>query len=68
MRAKELREESMGELRDTLLSLLRRQVTYRIQKAQGQLAKTHHLRQLRRDIARCQTVLHEKPPTDEKEG
>ena len=60
MKANELREKSSEELQQVLLGLLKDQFNLRMQKATGQLAQTHLLGQVRRDIARVQTVLNIK--------
>ncbi len=60
MKAKEIREKSVEELDKQLLELLHDQFRYRMQKATGQLSQTHLLGQVRKDIARVKTVLHEK--------
>lgn len=60
MKAAELRGKSAEELNAELLTLLRDQFNYRMQKATGQLKQTHLLKQTKRDIARIKTVLNEK--------
>ncbi|AEF56366.1 MULTISPECIES: 50S ribosomal protein L29 [Marinomonas] len=60
MKAKELQEKSVAELQATLIELLREQFNLRMQKATGQLAQTHLLSQVRRNIARVKTVLNDK--------
>lgn len=60
MKAAELREKSVEELNVELLSLLRDQFNYRMQKAAGQLAQSHLLKQVKRDVARIKTILNEK--------
>lgn len=60
MKATELRDQSVEELQQTLLTLLKDQFNLRMQKATGQLAQTHMLSQVRRDIARVKTVLNQK--------
>lgn len=60
MNAKDLREKSVDELKNTLLELLRDQFKFRMQKATGQLTQTHLLKQVRKDIARVKTLLTEK--------
>jgi large subunit ribosomal protein L29 len=60
MKATELRDKSVEELQQSLLSLLKDQFNLRMQKATGQLAQTHMLGQVRRDIARVKTVLNQK--------
>lgn len=60
MKASELREKSSDELQQQLLDLLRDQFNLRMQKSTGQLNQTHLLGQVRKDIARVQTVLNQK--------
>lgn len=60
MKATELREKSVDELQQSLLSLLKDQFNLRMQKATGQLSQTHLIGQVRRDIARVKTVLNQK--------
>lgn len=56
---KTLRQKSIDELKAELLSLLREQFNLRIQKATGQLSRTHSLGQVRHNIARIKTILNE---------
>lgn len=58
MKASELREKSVAELDEQLLSLREDQFKLRMQKATGQLGQTHLLQENQRDIARVKTVLH----------
>lgn len=60
MKAQELREKSVDELKQELLGLLKEQFNLRMQKTTGQLAQTHLLGKVRRDIARVKSVLNEK--------
>ncbi|GAA3545370.1 MULTISPECIES: 50S ribosomal protein L29 [Zobellella] len=60
MKAQDLREKSVEELNQELLGLLREQFNLRIQASTGQLAQTHNLKNVRRDIARVKTVLNQK--------
>lgn len=60
MKATQLREQSVEELNAELIKLLEAQFKLNMQKATGQLAQTHLLKQTRRDIARVKTVLTEK--------
>lgn len=60
MKAKELREKSVDELRSELLNLLKEQFNLRMRKATGQLNQTHLLGKTKREIARVKTVLTEK--------
>lgn len=57
MKANELREKDAPQLNEQLLGLLRDQFNLRMQKATGQLGQSHLLRQVKRDIARVETVL-----------
>ena len=60
MKAKDLRNKSVDELNQELLSLLKAQFGLRMQIGTQQLAKTSELRKVRRDIARVRTLLTEK--------
>ena len=60
MNANELRQKNAEELKQERLELLREQFNLRMQKATGQLSKSHLFKQVRRDIARINTVLNEK--------
>ncbi len=60
MKASELREKSLDELRETLHELLKEQFNLRMQQGTGQLGRPHLIRQVRRDIARVKTVMNEK--------
>jgi large subunit ribosomal protein L29 len=48
------------ELRDREKDLAEQMFALRLQKVTGQLEKPARVRQVRRDMARIQTVLHEK--------
>jgi len=60
MKAKELREKSVDELKKLRLELLREQFNLRMQKAHEQLSRHSQMKQVRRDIARIKTVLNQK--------
>ena len=60
MKASELREKSVEELNAELLGLLREQFNLRMQHATGQLAQTHQLKKVRRNIARVKTIITSK--------
>lgn len=60
MTPNELREKSVEDLDKELLDLLREQFNLRMQQATGQLAKPHHMKAVRRNIARVKTVITEK--------
>jgi large subunit ribosomal protein L29 len=60
MNIKELRGKSADDLKAHLLELQKEQFSLRMQKATGQLAKTHDVRRVRREIARVSTLLGAK--------
>ena len=60
MELKELRGKSADQLNAHLLDLRKEQFSLRMQKATGQLTKTHDIRNVRREIARVNTLLTEK--------
>ena len=57
MELKQLRSKSADELKAHLVDLQKEQFALRMQKATGQLAKTHETRRVRREIARVKTLL-----------
>lgn len=60
MKASDLREKSVDELNSELLALLREQFNLRMQNGSGQLSRPHQIKDVRRNIARVNTVLNEK--------
>ncbi len=60
MKASELRSKSKDELREELVGLKKEQFNLRFQAAAGQLENTARVRQIRRDVARIQTILGEQ--------
>jgi large subunit ribosomal protein L29 len=60
MDAAELRHKTKDELTDELAKLKKEALNLRFQRASGQLEATGRVRQVRRDIARIQTVLGER--------
>ncbi len=60
MKVSELRRKTVSELDEELLSLRREQFNLRMQLGNGQLARHHQLREVRRNIARVKTLLNEK--------
>ena len=60
MDLKELRTKSADELQAHLTELHMESFALRMQKATGQLAKTHEARRVRREIARVNTLLGQK--------
>ena len=59
---KTVRDMDEARLKEELLSLKKEQFNLRFQQATGQLEKSSRIRQVRRAIARVQTVLREKSP------
>lgn len=60
MKASELREKSVDELKAELDRLAEEQFRLRTQAALGQLGQTHLLKSARKDVARVKTALNEK--------
>jgi large subunit ribosomal protein L29 len=60
MELQEMRQKSAEELKAHLLDLQKEQFALRMQKATNQLAKTHDISRVRRDIARVKTLLTAK--------
>ena len=56
----DLRQKSDDQLSDELKNLKREQLNLRFQRSSGQLEATSRVRQLRRDIARINTVMTER--------
>ena len=67
MKAVDLRTKSEDQLKAELLSLRKAAFNLRFQQASGQLENTAQVRQVRRDIARVKTLLHERVQADKKE-
>ena len=60
MNANELREKSPDQLRDELVSLKKEAFNLRFQQATGQIENTSRMRQVRRGVARVNTILIQK--------
>ena len=60
MKASELRNKSVEDLKKELLSLARANFELKIQLAAKQLSKTSEIRKTKKDIARVKTILAEK--------
>ncbi|WP_439524968.1 50S ribosomal protein L29 [Marivita sp.] len=60
MNAKELNDKTPDQLRDELVSLKKEAFNLRFQQATSQLENTARIRQVRRNVARVQTVLNQK--------
>ncbi|MBI11131.1 MAG: 50S ribosomal protein L29 [Rhodospirillaceae bacterium] len=60
MKVEDLRQKSDDELNQEVLDLRKEAFNLRFQRASGQLENTARVRQVRRDIARLKTVLHQR--------
>ena len=60
MKVEDLRQKTEDELNQQVLDLKKEAFTLRFRRASGQLENTSMVRQVRRDIARIKTVLHER--------
>jgi large subunit ribosomal protein L29 len=60
MKAHEVRGMTLDQLSDELIKLKKEQLNLRFQAASGQLENTSRVRQIRRDIARIQTMTRQK--------
>jgi large subunit ribosomal protein L29 len=60
MKAGDARAMTPDQLSDELLRLKKEQFNLRFQRATGQLENTSRVRQVRRDIARVQTIARQK--------
>jgi large subunit ribosomal protein L29 len=59
MKTKELRNKSAEELQKDFVAFKKELFNLRFQKVQGQVAKTHRIKQLKKAVARIQTLLKE---------
>jgi large subunit ribosomal protein L29 len=60
MKIDEVRGMTADQLSESLVNLKKEQFNLRFQRATGQLEKTHRVDEVRKDIARIQTVLRAK--------
>lgn len=60
MKAYELRELSDDELKAKLKALKEELFTLRMEKAMAKLAQPHRFKEIKRDIARINTILRER--------
>jgi large subunit ribosomal protein L29 len=67
MRAHQVRSMTPDQLDDELIKLKKEQFNLRFQAASGQLENTARVRQIRRDIARIQTIARQQPVAAEGE-
>jgi large subunit ribosomal protein L29 len=66
MKADDARHMTPDQLSDELLKLKKEQFNLRFQRATGQLENTSRVRQVRRDIARVQTIARQKRAAAQK--
>jgi len=55
-----IRNMTEAEIEQTLLSLTEKLFNLRFEKVSGRLERPQRLREMKRDIARCHTILKEK--------
>jgi large subunit ribosomal protein L29 len=60
MKAADLRVMTVDQLGDELMKLKKERFNLRFQRASGQLENTARVRQVRRDIARIETISRQK--------
>jgi large subunit ribosomal protein L29 len=60
MNANELRDKTPDQLRDELVALKKEAFNLRFQQATGQMENTSRMRQVRRGVARLNTILKQK--------
>ena len=60
MKADDVRDLTVDQLRDELAKLKKEQFNLRFQRASGQLENTARIRDVRRSVARVQTILRQK--------
>lgn len=60
MKASQLRDQTIEELDDRERDLSEQLFALRLQKVTGQLEKPARVRQVRKDLARVLTILHER--------
>ena len=60
MKAAQVRGMTVDQLNDELVKLKKEQFNLRFQAASGQLENTARVREIRRDIARIQTITGQK--------
>ena len=60
MKASQVRDQTTEELQDRERDLSEQLFALRLQKVTGQLEKPARVRQVRKDVARVLTILHER--------
>lgn len=60
MKFNELKNKTIEQLKQQLQDLLREQFNLRMQKGIGEMPRPHLFEQVRRDIARVKTMIHQQ--------
>jgi large subunit ribosomal protein L29 len=68
MKTEEIRKMSVEEMQAKISDMREELMKLRFQQITGQLTDTSHLRFLRRDIARMETIFNERSRTTVQEG
>ncbi|MDP2995711.1 MAG: 50S ribosomal protein L29 [Chloroflexi bacterium] len=68
MKTEEIRKMSVEEMQAKLSDMREELMKLRFQQVTGQLTDTSHLRLLRRDVARMETIINERTRTTVQEG
>jgi len=68
MKTEEIRKMSVEEMQAKLSDMREELMKLRFQQVTGQLTDTSHLRLLRRDVARMETIFNERTRTTIQEG
>jgi large subunit ribosomal protein L29 len=68
MKTEEIRKMSVEEMHGKISDMREELMKLRFQQITGQLTDTSHLRLLRRDIARMETIFNERTRTTVQEG
>jgi large subunit ribosomal protein L29 len=68
MNASEIREMSVAEIEEAITETRHALLNMRFQTITGQLTDTSQVRNVRRDIARLETILKEKQMAEESEA
>lgn len=68
MKTEEIRKMSVEEMQGKIPDMREELMKLRFQQVTGQLTDTSRLRQLRRDIARMETIFSERTRTPVQEG
>ena len=68
MKTEEIRKMSVEEMQGKIADMREELMKLRFQQVTGQLTDTSHLRLLRRDIARMETIFNERSRTTVQEG